>query len=764
MERLPRRTPAAQMDIVGLVFDALATMVEDIPIIGDIVGFVASLFGNSSASNARIARLETIVSKGSSGYDDFNRADTSSLGRGPQMTADWVTGGNGQALGVQGRAAGLVEALAPADGRRWARYPTPASSSTMTADTIVDDKKLDNQACTSVIVAANAAFTEFVYANVFGTGVYLGRGTRSGNSWSFNDWKSNTSYKVGTAERVEVRASGSGIYQLVVDNTVILEHTDTTYPIDADHRYVGFAIQCWTGILQLPEYGWRLSAFSLKSEAGTFTAIEAVETVANGAITVANGAATVANGAQTAAENAVGTAVTQATAAANAAAAAAAAANTLAVQQVRSEIVQLADNIPAIDSWVSMVPGQQVSFPIMALNDNVKSVSSITSSESNTGSHTHNLNFLETIPVYTPAANVVEGVWIQSKYSAGRATVSFFIGSGLSSRPPLYVYVGRMTETGDLVIEYVSPNQTPIISNQLQLVNVTMPEDLLFGFGEWMYVGIHQVGTGTRRAIYCNRMTSLPLDPDAFPKQQKMHFTSTTPLTAESVLPKASQLYSSPYVPWVGIGVRLRTGDPLPRSWFDAFDESMSTRWTAVQTVNGLYRLVTSDGHAAFNGTTNGTQRSLFKERVAYDDIVGEWSPVGLTAQIQSFVYHSDSGGKTYMAIEQTSTTTTICRFAAGTRTMLSTIADTPEAASYRVTVGLNVENKEVHVIEKKAAGTTTWVGVDSYTEPTPGALGTRGAGFRYGGLECRRGGFAVNSGEFDYFSIRDNVTLEESA
>lgn len=320
MERLPRRTPAAQMDIVGLVFDALATMVEDIPIIGDIVGFVASLFGNSSASNARIARLETIVSKGSSGYDDFNRADTSSLGRGPQMTTDWVTGGNGQALGVQGRAAGLVEGALPADGRRWARYPTPASSSTMTADTIVDDKKVDNRACTSVIVAANAAFTEFVYANVFGTGVYLGRGTRSGNAWSFNDWKQNTSYRVGTAERVEVRASGSGIYQLVVDNTVILEHTDTSYPIDSDHRFVGFAIQCWTGILAIPEYGWRLSAFSLKSESGTFTAIETVETVANGAQTVANNAAVAAGNAAVVATNADDKAI----AANNAAAAAAA--------------------------------------------------------------------------------------------------------------------------------------------------------------------------------------------------------------------------------------------------------------------------------------------------------------------------------------------------------------------------------------------------------------------------------------------------------
>lgn len=459
----------------------------------------------------------------------------------------------------------------------------------------------------------------------------------------------------------------------------------------------------------------------------------------------ATSANTVASAAQTAAANA----------------AASAAANTLTVQQVRSEVVQLADNIPAIDSWVSMVPGQQVSFPISLLNDNVKAVNSTTSSESGSTSHSHRLLFLDTIPVYSPAANVVEGVWIQSKYSAGRATVSFFIGPGLSSRPELYVYVGRMAENGDLLIEYVSPNQTPIITNQLQLVNVTMPEDVLFDFEEWMFVGIHQVGSGTRRDIYCNKMTELPLDPDAFPKQQKMHFTSTAALTAGSTLPKASQLYSSPNVPWVGIGVRLRTGDPLPRSWFDPFDESMSDTWVAVLVVGGLYRLVADAGKARFNGTTNGTQRSLYKDRVAYDDIIGEWSPVGLTTQVQSYIYHSDSAGKTYMSIEQTSTTTTICRFAAGTRTALAPIADTPEAAAYRVTVGL-VDGKEVHVIEKKAVGTTTWVPAVSYTEPTAGALGTRGAGFRYGGLECRRGGFAVNSGEFDYFTIRDNVVLAE--
>ncbi|WP_156394518.1 hypothetical protein [Rhodococcus sp. Leaf233] len=444
-----------------------------------------------------------------------------------------------------------------------------------------------------------------------------------------------------------------------------------------------------------------------------------------------------------------------------AAAAASAAANTLTVQQVRSEVVKLADNIPTIDAWVSMVPGQQVSFPISLLNLNVKSVDSQTGATSSTGSHRHSIG-TTTAPTYRPTLNVVEGVWIKATYSAGRATVSFFITTNIfTTSADMYVYFGRMTETGDLKIDYVSPNQKPILTNSAQLVTVTAPADILYAYEEWMFVGIHQVGSGTPRDLYCNETPALTLDPDSFPRQQKMHFTLSSVLAEGSTLPKASQLYSSPLVPWVGIGVRLRTGDPLPREGFDPFDEQMtSDRWTTVAFA-GVGGPSVSGGVAKFSGTTNGTQRALFKERMAYDDVVGEWGVVGPSSQIQSYVYHSDSGGKTYMSIEHTSTSTTICRFVNGARTALAPIADTPDGVAYRVTVGL-VDGKEVHLVEKKAAGTTEWVPAVSYTEPTAGALGTRGSGFRYGGIEVRRGGFAVNSGGFDYWSLRDNVVLTE--
>ncbi|MFI7172289.1 hypothetical protein [Rhodococcoides fascians] len=623
MERLPRRTPAAQMDIVGLVFDALATMVEDIPIIGDIVGFVASLFGNSSASNARIARLETIVSKGSSGYDDFNRSDTSSLGRGPQMTTDWVTGGNGQALGVQGRAAGLVEALAPADGRRWARYPTPASSSTMTADTIVDDKKVDNQACTSVIVAANAAFTEFVYANVFGTGVYLGRGTRSGNSWSFNDWKQNTSYKVGTAERVEVRASGSGIYQLVVDNTVILEHTDTLYPIDVDHRFVGFAIQCWTGILAIPEYGWRLSAFSLKSEAGTFTAIEAVETVANGAATTANGAVTVANGAQTAAENAVGTAVTQATAAATTAANAA-------VAVVQKEVIQkfaVFDIKSPTPGYVAINGTEWPSIPHSDLEMGLV-VSELgtfheTGTQQGSGtSHTHRDNHthptaLTAVPEKQMGSAQQWFAFIRIPVDTPLSGLNFYArGTPTDLRTRVY----SVSPTGDLTaLTPESPNLASLLVSTQHTSTPTNFDDAIVEAGTWVCVRFRTVGT----VFIAGKEKFAPERPSGFYPRQ---LNATTALASGTASPESipeSSLtwptYPSGFVPYVAVGNNIVVAQPK-RYFSDDFDRAdtggfvfMGGSWSE----SGSIGIRTND--VSYTSTSNGTASALWSRPLTTD-------------------------------------------------------------------------------------------------------------------------------------------------
>lgn len=572
MERLPRRTPAAQMDIVGLVFDALADAVEGIPIIGDIVGFVASLFGNSSASNARIARLETIVSKGSSGYDDFNRADTSSsLGRGPQMPADWVQGGNGENLRITGRAARLVEgSIAPSQGRRWARYPTPASSSTMTADTICDDKNIDTSACTTLIVCANEAFTEGIYANVFGTGVYLGKFTRSGTSWVFNDFPSgsNAVYKIGTAERIELRASGSGLYQLVVENSVVVEAEDTVFPIDAAHRYCGFAIQMTIPFPFNYQYGWGLSAFSMKSEAGTFTAIESVETVANGAVTVANGA-------QAAADNAVGTAVTQATAAANAA-----------VAVVQKEVIQkfaVFDIKSPTPGYVAINGTEWPSIPhsdLKMLADNVKIPRHRHKENNQTGSFaytdydpsvgTNDVDVQMTrLPEKLLPANQQWFAFIRVPVDTALSGLNFY---ARGTPTELYTRVYSMSPTGDMAaLTPTSPNLASLLTNAEHISTPTNFEDAIVEAGTWVAVRFWAVGT----VYLAGTENFTPERPSGFYPRQ---ISATTAISSASAAPDTIAesdvtwpVYPSGFVVYVAVGNNIVVAQPK-RFWDDNFD------------------------------------------------------------------------------------------------------------------------------------------------------------------------------------------------
>lgn len=751
MERLPRRTPAAQMDIVGLVFDALATMVEDIPIIGDIVGFVASLFGNSSASNARIARLETIVSKGSSGYDDFNRSDTgSALGRGPQMPADWVQGGDGEQLRISGRAARLVEgSLAPSQGRRWARYPQPASSSTMTADTICDDKNIDTSACTTLIVCANEAFTEGVYANVFGTGVYLGKFTRSGTTWSFTDFPggSNPVYKIGTAERIELRASGSGLYQLVVENSVVVEAEDTSFPIDAAHRYCGFAIQM---VIPFPfnyQYGWGLSAFSMKSEAGTFTAIETVETIANGAVTVANGA-------QTAAENAVETAVTEAT---NAAVGAVGTAVGAAIAPIVQQVNAFANTItaPFAESWTTPVPGQQVSFPDAMLQRNPKQVKDYTSTSvapwtdrvtidvSDTGGGRDWFTTFSTS--FTPEKNVLVAAYIQSNYAVGRATISVKLGA-VTSPCELYVVLMRMLPNGDAEVAWVSPNQTPLLSLGKVEWNVTAPNDILFDELEYMIPGVHQIGTGNVRSVAAIEKDQYARSAESFPPQQAMNFTYSAAFAAGSVIPKGSQSFGTAFLLWAGVGQRLVSGDPLPRQHTDNFNNTFI--WTKI----GSATAGITDGMFAYKSTNDLKSFYYYPQPLAYADQRVEVFASGVNGVEQGVMCRGNAAGSSFFALVLTSSAAALRQWTEigeSTYTSLGSYSGSTTDTYWAIEAIGDVLTAYQQVGED-------WIPRIQYV----------GAGLlsgRYIGLFCDRATF-TNSGRFDNFTARDMVVLEEEA
>jgi hypothetical protein len=292
-------------------------LVADVPIVGDIVEaltgvedgdytdlgtFASLLFGRDVSLASRVSKIENKIAIGAQYFDDFNRGDNDAvLGEG------WTQGGNGQVLGIHDQAAQLKRDPLPDDGVRYAICPQVASADTVTVSAVIHPKGTPPAPRTSLFLRANAALTEFVYVNLFGGKCYLGRGTRSGNSWSFTDWKSNLTRSYSNSSTIEFKAEGTH-YQLVIDGVLILDHTDVSgYPVDSSHRTVGFSLQTWTAILAVPQFSGGLASFALRS-AVELEAVAVAQSTAAAAQTTATAANTTANTANEAATGLTATA------------------------------------------------------------------------------------------------------------------------------------------------------------------------------------------------------------------------------------------------------------------------------------------------------------------------------------------------------------------------------------------------------------------------------------------------------------------------
>ncbi|MCU1647101.1 MAG: hypothetical protein JWN03_7376 [Nocardia sp.] len=265
---------------------------EVMPIFGGFVDtFLKSLFGITSAHGSAIAQLESRLATGASYVDNFNRKESNMLGNG------WIQGGSGQGLGVIDFAARLDNhGISP--GIRYAICPQLMSEDNHSVASIVNPAGVMDGCPTALFVRANADLTEFVYVNIWKRSIQLGRGTRSGDTWKFNDWKT---YAKGVQESdtVELVAEGT-TYRVIVNRTSVIEHTDTTgYPIDATHRTVGFSSETrFQGII--PNYSWGLASFVARSGMGHLSTAQAAaseaQVTARSAQTVATYAQTTANG------------------------------------------------------------------------------------------------------------------------------------------------------------------------------------------------------------------------------------------------------------------------------------------------------------------------------------------------------------------------------------------------------------------------------------------------------------------------------------
>ncbi|MFB3306868.1 hypothetical protein, partial [Pseudomonas sp. AMR01] len=111
-----------------------------------------------------------------------------------------------------------------------------------------------------------------VYANIYGGAIYLGRGTRSGDTWSFTDWDRRTNIGVEESDVVQVYPVGDN-YKVIVNNKTIIDWDDVSgYPVDSSHRHVGFA-QELRFINLVPQFSWGIASFSARAGLTDFEAL-----------------------------------------------------------------------------------------------------------------------------------------------------------------------------------------------------------------------------------------------------------------------------------------------------------------------------------------------------------------------------------------------------------------------------------------------------------------------------------------------------------
>ncbi|MGF7122716.1 MULTISPECIES: hypothetical protein [unclassified Rhodococcus (in: high G+C Gram-positive bacteria)] len=109
-------------------------------------------------------------------------------------------------------------------------------------------------AAARIVVRSATDLSTFVYVHVYRDKVFIGRGTRSGNTTVYNNWKPPVSTAVNTGDTVTVEAVGRN-YKVLVNGVLVTGHTDRATdvppesPIGANNRSFGFGCQYyWTGL------------------------------------------------------------------------------------------------------------------------------------------------------------------------------------------------------------------------------------------------------------------------------------------------------------------------------------------------------------------------------------------------------------------------------------------------------------------------------------------------------------------------------------
>jgi hypothetical protein len=697
--------------------------------------------------SARVQTLEGRMAAGAEYSDNYNRINATSLGSpNPGVVPVWVQFGDGQPLEIIDQAAqlnqsapfGLVD-----DGTQYALCPQAASSPNYSVIAIVHplskSGKIATRARTAIYGRCNAAGTEGVYVDFWGGHCELGRFTRSGNTVTRTQWKANTERSYSFSSTPELRMKDDR-YTVVVDGVELIVHDDVSgFPVDGNHKFSMFSCMTWTGFFgATPEFSAGLTGFAIRGS--EFTAIETAQADAGAALEAAQGA-----------QDAIGTVVEDATAAAESAA-------LTIVMPVQNAVNLIQSTAPTKPYSATMNKTQDVTFyrvlldatpkrakrPISALDPFVGQETILTSNADG-GQNWYTTH----VPAYLPPANTVEAAFIPAEYPGPRGTITFITEAVSRSSPcALQVVVGRMRSDGKPVIEWVSPNQTGIMSNSRTEHTVTMPEDLLFDLDEKIWVGIHQFGSGTVRALFGIEYVDIPRAGDLYPPQAKNALSSSVSLSGSvgSVIDTASLSFTSRFLPWIGVGQRF-SALVVPRQFIDPFTDAMSSRWSQKSTQPATI----SGGYFAVSGGNDGVRRYLWSQSLSSDDqsvegVIG----TGVNSKFQRLIIRSNPGNTQYVALTVNSSGVTLDLVSSESYTGLATNAHSvATGTTYRISAIGNLFQ-----VEMKVSGSSIWTVLFTYLDS--GNAIPRGERYRYVGIGVERQPFAVNSGNWDSWRAAD--------
>ncbi len=398
------------------------------------------------------------------------------------------------------------------------------------------------------------------------------------------------------------------------------------------------------------------------------------------------------------------------------------------IKATNSRVQVVIDGLPVKPYWETMNLTEETSFPRNFLQRAAWELSA-----SNGGV------VANYVPNYTPAANSLEGAFIRCLYSGGRKVIGY-IPDAVSSPCELYVVVGRMLDNGDIKIEWVSPNQTPLITGARGEQTVEMAAELMFEQGETAFVGIHQRGGGNRRPLLGIEAVDIPRPATVWPPQLNAQFFTSSLLSAGVALAAGTLSFGSRRTPYISIGKSSVVGDPIKLSFFEDFQNGMPTALVRMSA-----RLATTAGGIfQVDGLDDGLRRYLYGQRLNYDDqmVTGRLRyPSDFSGRL---FLRSDAGNNSYMSLSATRWAITIGRWTNGSNHTALAALETP--------IGDDVQLRfkavgNVYTAERMIDG--VWTAVLVHTD-TANTLPS-GPAYRYTGLGTERQSWTDGGGWGDW-------------